>query len=221
MMMIMTLEVSLRQLFGRTPPSIRRLVVMMMIIAGVAIERVDHVCQPIPVRLLLDNLPLIRDQILLQALDHPLGMLDLLCRCSLELLKVLLIVLYVVKHEEIILLEGLEDLQEVLLGEGQGLLGLMCETVLLVLGDEETGINELLLLLGVWLGRLMLKLEDVLHDLLDLLVQQILDVLREGLILGDDKLDEVFGQFEVLDLLIIGAHLNLNLFDIVLQLPHL
>lgn len=95
-------------------------------------------------RLLLDNLPLIRDQILLQALDHSLGMLDLLGRCSLELLKVLLIVLYVVKHEEVILLEGLEDLQEVLLREGQRLLGLMCETVLvrvLVLGDEETGIN--------------------------------------------------------------------------------
>ena len=129
-MMIMTLEVSLRQLFARAPPSIRRLVVVMMMISGVAIERVDHVCQPIPVRLLLDNLPLIRDQILLEALDHPLGMLDLLGRGSLELLKVLLIVLYVVKHEEVILLEGLEDLQEVLLGEGQRLLGLMCETVL-------------------------------------------------------------------------------------------
>ena len=130
MMMIMTLEVSLRQLFARTPTCIRRLVVVMMMIAGVAIERVDHVCQPIPVRLLLDNLPLIRDQILLQTLDHPLGMLDLLGRGSLELLKVLLIVLYVVKHEEVILLEGLQDLQEVLLGEGQWLLGLMCETVL-------------------------------------------------------------------------------------------
>jgi hypothetical protein len=69
-------------------------------------------------RLLLDNLPLIRDQILLQALDHALGMLDLLGRASLELLKVLLIVLNVVKHEEVILLEGLEDLQEVLLREG-------------------------------------------------------------------------------------------------------
>ena len=95
-------------------------------------------------RLLLDNLPLIRDQILLQALDHPLGMLDLLSRGSLELLKVLLIVLNVVKHEEVILLEGLEYLQEVLLREGQRLLGLMCETVLvrvLVLGDEETSIN--------------------------------------------------------------------------------
>jgi len=57
----------------------------------------------------------------------------------------------------------------------------MCETVLvgvLVLCDEETGgIYELLLLLGVRLGWLILELEDVLHDLLDLLVQQILDVL--------------------------------------------
>ena len=102
----------------------------------------------------------------------------------------------------------------------------MCETVLLgvlVLCDEETGgINELLLLLGVRLGRwLILQLEDVLHDLLDLLVEQILDVLREGLILGDDELDEVFRQFEVLDFLIIGAHLNLHLFDIFLQLPNL
>ena len=81
-------------------------------------------------RLLLDNLPLIRDEILLQAFDHALGMLDLLGRRSLELLQVLLIVLDVVKHEEVILLEGLEDLQEVLLGKGQRLLGLMCETVL-------------------------------------------------------------------------------------------
>lgn len=80
-------------------------------------------------------------------------MLDLLGRRSLELLQVLLIVLDVVKHEEVILLEGLEDLQEVLLGEGQRLLSLMCETFLmgfLVLCDEEAGgINELLLLLGV------------------------------------------------------------------------
>lgn len=83
-------------------------------------------------------------------------MLDLLGRRSLELLQVLLIVLDVVKHEEVILLEGLEDLQEVLLGEGQRLLSLMCKTVLvgvLVLCDEEAGgINELLLLLGVRLG---------------------------------------------------------------------
>jgi hypothetical protein len=102
----------------------------------------------------------------------------------------------------------------------------MCETVLLgvlVLCDEETGgINELLLLLGVRLGRwLILQLEDILHDLLDLLVEQILDVLREGLILGDDELDEVFRQFEVLDFLIVGTHLNLHLFDIFLQLPNL
>ena len=195
-------------------------------IAGVPIERLDHVGQAIPVRLLLDNLPLIRDEILLQAFDHALGMLDLLGRRSLELLKVHLIVLDVVKHEEVILLERLEDLQEVLLGEGQRLLGLMCETVLvgfLILGDEEAGgINERLLLLGVRLGRwLILELEDVLHDLLDLLVEQILDVLREGLILGDDELDEIFRQFEVLDLLIVGTHLYIHLFDIVLQLPNL
>ena len=61
---------------------------------------------------------------------------------------------------------------------------MMCEAVLvlvrvLVLGDEETGINELLLLLRVRLlgwWWLILELEDVLHDLIDLLLEQLLGV---------------------------------------------
>jgi hypothetical protein len=57
MMMIMTLEVGMRQLLARTA-RIRRLVVVAMI-ASVPIERLDHVGQAIPVGLLLDNLPLI------------------------------------------------------------------------------------------------------------------------------------------------------------------
>jgi hypothetical protein len=81
------------------------------------IERLDHICEAIPVGPLLCNFLLIRDQILLQAFDHLLCILNFLGRGNLELLQVFLIILDVIEHKQVVLLERLEDLKEILFGE--------------------------------------------------------------------------------------------------------